>query len=275
MKYGVVQGRLVPQVGDFIQRFPEKDYLNEFDLASQVGCDHIEWILTNRWELQYGDCNPLMKFGRHDVGYLRQKFNVGISAVCMDTFLGNKDGFHIENHRLVFEELINTCQTLGIKRIVLPFLEEASIRLPFKRDEVLNSLAYILKPLNHNDIDFSIETDMYPDEVLDTLEVMNEFCKASVTLDTGNLTRIGHDIDDHIKTYGERISNIHIKDAFRGGTSVPLGTGDLDLGVISKAIETSGVDRVTFQTARIPGVTDVDVFIRNRKIVEDLLNEND
>ena len=158
--------------------------------------------------------------------------------------------------------------------IVLPFLEEASIRLPFKRDEVLNSLKQILRRCDHGNIEFSIETDLHPEEVVDSLEFMDTFCKASVTLDTGNLTRLGHDIEAHLEAYGNRIANVHIKDALTGGTSVPLGTGDLDLGVIPKVIEASGVDRVTFQTARIPGVTDIKVFERNRGLVEEQLSAN-
>ena len=48
----------------------------------------------------------------------------------------------------------------------------------------------------------------------------------TVTYDTGDRAALGYDPKEELELYGERISNIHIKDRLRGGGSVVLGTGD-------------------------------------------------
>ena len=44
-KLGVMQGRLSPQIGDEIQKFPMNSWVNEFNLAKELEIDFLEWII--------------------------------------------------------------------------------------------------------------------------------------------------------------------------------------------------------------------------------------
>lgn len=266
MKYGIVQGRLVPQCGKFIQNFPDKDWLNEFQIASRVGCSHIEWIVTRYRGI---NDNPLMDLLPDDMAYLKERFNVEISAVCYDAIL-DRERCRLSNHEFELATLATRCAQLGIKTIVLPLLEVASIRLPSMRMDALNTL----KKYSQLPVNFSLETDLAADELAESLAMLDTWgdLGIGVTLDTGNLTRLGYDIDEHLAAYGGRIDNVHVKDTLWGGRSVPLGSGNLDLGVLGRIVKATGVERVTFQTARLSGNTDIKTFQWNVAKCEEALN---
>ena len=46
-KIGIMQGRLLPMVGDRIQAFPGELWRNEFQLGATIGIATIEWILES------------------------------------------------------------------------------------------------------------------------------------------------------------------------------------------------------------------------------------
>ena len=45
-------------------------------------------------------------------------------------------------------------------------------------------------------------------------------------------TPLGFDPKDEMEAYGDRISDVHIKDRVRGGKSVPLGAGDAKISMV-------------------------------------------
>ena len=52
--------------------------------------------------------------------------------------------------------------------------------------------------------------------------------------DIGNSASLGFRPKEEFAAYGDKITDVHIKDRKNGGGSVPLGTGDADLnGVMS------------------------------------------
>ena len=50
----------------------------------------------------------------------------------------------------------------------------------------------------------------------------------TVNYDIGNSASLGYNPNDELSAYGERISDIHIKDRLLGGGSIVLGQGDAD-----------------------------------------------
>ena len=50
----------------------------------------------------------------------------------------------------------------------------------------------------------------------------------TVNYDIGNSAALGYDISEEFACYGNRISDIHIKDRLLGGGSVVLGDGNAD-----------------------------------------------
>ena len=70
-----------------------------------------------------------------------------------------------------------------------------------------------------------METDLAPQpfgELLDRLESS----RVSVNYDIGNSAALGYSLIEELDTYGDRITDIHIKDRELGGGSVILGEGN-------------------------------------------------
>ena len=124
-----MQGRLVPPEGGRFQSFPRERWRDEFALAAAAGLDTIEWI----YDLYGEDVNPLgTDRGRDELGRLCAQSGVAVESVCADWFLdcplmtGDAHTAGVRWQRLAW--LMQQCAPLGIKRIVIPFVDASAIR---------------------------------------------------------------------------------------------------------------------------------------------------
>lgn len=269
---GTVQGRLVPShIENKIQVFPEKNWMEEFSIASVIDCRHIEWILTNQF-------NPIMNMTHDDIQYIRDRFKVKIDVLCYDRLITQE--LLVAHLPLNFFsehicDVIRHCAKLNIKTVVLPLLECASIWVPSIRFQCMDALKKISHVAHENDVRLSFETDLPAIDVVDLAEQFD----AGITFDMGNLARRGYNLIEHIETYGHLVDNIHIKDCTRGGMSVPLGSGDADMSNLRRLLVKSGLSRVTLQVCRprkpkaaILKPTDVEWFIFNAASIRMWIN---
>ena len=259
--YGVVQGRLLPQTTDFIQDFPTNNWVDEFVIASKIGCDHIEWIVTGD-KISYRK-NPLMSnLIRDDITYINDDMGVHISGICLDSLITVGicgDAFDIIDH------CSYRAASLGIGRVILPLLETASVRLPSLRNEFLDGLNrfneersdekcfLFTRGKSHNNIELSLETDLPADDVVSLLDEIHSILdvKVSVTLDIGNLLMRGFDVKRHVDTYGDKITNLHVKDATLGiGTSSKYLSGETIEMIRDIVSSCESLEYVTFQMYR-------------------------
>lgn len=268
LKYGVVQGRLLPQVGDFIQNFPD-DWREEFRIAKRVGASHIEWIdgapnmISSNVIIQGADIDDL---------------EVPISGICLDWLMLTR---HVMNHKIsenfMFKLMIKRAQEKGINRLVLPFLESSSLAVVRELDpkvfmSVIENFDVLLQEFP--DVIFSIETDLDIDGMQEFICGLTDGKNFGVTFDIGNLTKLGYDLERHVGFYGDFIDSVHIKDCMVGGPSVPLGTGETPLNIMKRLIKLSSIEYFTFQTARDHRMSDEDTFKHNVNIIERVLDEN-
>ena len=74
-------------------------------------------------------------------------------------------------------------------------------------------------------INLSLETDLEP---LKFIHLINEFKseKIKINYDIGNSAALGYDYKLELKTFANKISDIHIKDRMLNGKSVELGKGN-------------------------------------------------
>ena len=89
-------------------------------------------------------------------------------------------------------------------------------------------MSTIIKKINNSSVSLALETDLDPVEfeaLLSKLDSKN----ISVNYDIGNSASLGYNFVDELKAYGEKISDIHIKDRTLGGDSVILGKGDANI----------------------------------------------
>jgi L-ribulose-5-phosphate 3-epimerase len=57
-----------------------------------------------------------------------------------------------------------------------------------------------------------------------------------VNYDSGNSASLGYDVGRELAAYGTRIGSVHVKDRIRGGSTVPLGSGDADLTALFEGL---------------------------------------
>lgn len=251
-KYGIVQGRLAPQVGEFIQNFPD-DWRSEFKVAKKLNVSHIEWI----------DGAPN---GSYELEAIKQFPNdVTVSAICCDWLVMNKQPNAFSLHeRIRLLAIVEDAIRLGVKKIVLPFLEGSSLRVHLNHVFThLNDFADLFPTIS-----FSLETDLDALQLKDLLERTSKNVK--ITFDTGNLTKLGFNLGEHLDAYIDRIDNVHIKDVDKDGKTTTLGTGIVDLSVLNRLVKQSPAEYLTFQTARAPGNV-IETYEHNVRTIEKVL----
>jgi sugar phosphate isomerase/epimerase len=227
-----MQGRLLPKFQGRFQAHPIGYWHDEFQLAANLGFDCIEFILDFDQVLE----NPLLvESGLTQIQKLTADTGVRVLSVCADYFmvapLHSVETDIAHSSLKVLNKLMYACATLEVTDLVIPCVDISSIRSKDDQDRLVNVLETICGPAKDLKINLALETDLGPYEFK---EFLNRIPVSSVTVnyDIGNSASLGFDSGEEISAYGQRISDVHIKDRVRGGGSVPLGTGD------SKIIET-------------------------------------
>lgn len=228
MKFGIMQGRLLPKYKGRYQAFPLNNWEEEFKLASMLNLSSIEFIL----DYEEVDKNPLMSnAGLTRIKQAVSESAVNVKSVCADYFMENT--FHSneiiqnQNSKLVLSRLIDNCSLIGVTDIVIPCVDQASLNSLEKKDLFCENIQEATKQANELNINIALELDLKPPEVL---ELLGKIGSKSVTInyDLGNSASQGYDIEEEFSVYGKYITDIHIKDrAFRGGPVV-LGKGNVD-----------------------------------------------
>lgn len=236
--FGIMQGRLLPKYQTRYQAHPVGYWKEEFPIAAELGLASIEFILD------YNDAgtNPLMSDqGIAEIKEISRQTGVVVNTVCADYFmeapLHHPDERVRRNSSEVLEVLLNNGAELGLKDIVLPCVDQSSLNGYDAQDRLVATLIPLLALAEKTGINLSLETDLAP---VPFTELLNRFDSKRITVnyDTGNSASLGYDPLEEFSLYGNRISDIHIKDRKLGGGSVFLGTGDARFGDFLTALST-------------------------------------
>ena len=198
-------------------------------MAVDLGLDCIEFILD------YNDYknNPLMTtYGRQHIRSVSEQTGVRVLSVCADYFM--KAPLHADNEQTVLQsvdvlvKLIKAAVELKIKDIVIPCVDGSSIQNERLQDRFKETLNTIVPEAERYKVNLSLETDLNPSQFEKLLTVLDS-PRITVNYDIGNSAALGYDYTDELRAYGERISDVHIKDRELGGDSVTLGSGNADI----------------------------------------------
>jgi L-ribulose-5-phosphate 3-epimerase len=227
-RIGVMQGRLVSKYQDRYQAFPAGMWQDEFKVAKECELDLIEFIL----DFNGAEENPLLSSGGTDeIVSISQNTGVSVKTICADYFL--EAPLHSSNYKVVDESfkilkrLLETAKVLNITDIVIPCVDQSSLESKESVDRFVKQMAKITPFIEKENINLSLETDLAPkpfSELLDKLNSKN----ITVNYDIGNSAALGFDSDEELTAYGNRITDIHIKDRLLGGGPVILGEGNAD-----------------------------------------------
>ena len=94
------------------------------------------------------------------------------------------------------------------------------------------------------------ESDFFPERVKSFIsQFSTEYY--GINYDIGNSASLGFDPKEEIKAYGRRILNVHVKDRFLHGTTVPLGQGNAEIPKVLEELDSIGYNgNYILQTAR-------------------------
>lgn len=266
---GIMQGRLVPPIDGRIQAFPREGWAGEFALASTAGLHCIEWI----YDCYGADVNPVGSAqGIARMRELISQSGVIVRSLCADYFIERPFVRATESERAErlnqLQWLIGQCQQLGISRIVLPFVDQSAITTPAEEESVAQSLVQILSAAEHSGVELHLETSLAPQPFHAFLaRVPHRLVK--VNYDSGNSASLGYRPSEEFAAYGERIGSVHIKDRKLGAGTVPLGSGDADLGAVFAGLKTIGYSgQFILQVARGTSGDELAWATHNRNCVE-------
>ncbi len=223
---GVMQGRLLPKYLGRYQAHPVGYWQEEFPKAAELGLDCIEFIL----DFNDAEANPLLRpDGPDEILRVAAASGVKVYTVCADYFmeapLHHPDEQAATHSQEVLRRLLAHGKVLGLTDIVIPCVDQSSMRDRAAQDRFVAGLLTLLDMAEEAGINLSLETDLAP-EPFAALLARFDSRFVTVNYDTGNSASLGFDPVEELACYGERISDIHIKDRVLGGGSVPLGTGN-------------------------------------------------
>lgn len=233
---GVMQGRLLPKYQDRYQAHPVGYWEKEFSIAATYNLDCIEFIL----DYVLFQKNPLMtQDGNEKIKECIDKNQVNVRSICADYFM--EKPFHhfdidvVKESEIVMIKLINNCKNLGVENIVIPCVDNSSFNNEDDMKRFLNNTKKIIDKAEQCNINLNLETDLNP---VIFSQFLSEFSSSRITVnyDTGNSASLGFNILEEFKLYGEKITDIHIKDRNLNGGSVILGEGDVNFKLFFEAL---------------------------------------
>lgn len=230
-KPGIMQGRLLPKYQGRYQAHPVGYWQQEFAIAKELGLDSIEFILD------YNDAaiNPLMsKEGLTEINNLISTTGINVYSVCADYFmeapLHSEDEKIASQSRKILEQLIINASEIGISDIVIPCVDQSSLKGETAASRLIQCLNSMRDVYEKHNVNMALETDLNPVEFAKLLEQLPSK-NVTVNYDTGNSASLGYNITEEFEAYGNRISDIHIKDRELNGGSVVLGTGNTNFSL--------------------------------------------
>jgi L-ribulose-5-phosphate 3-epimerase len=223
---GVMQGRLVPKFLGRYQAHPINYWQDEFPIAKDSGLNCIEFILD------YSDAhlNPLLKkYGVDEILSISEKTGIVTTTVCADYFmvapLHSLDVSVANQSIKILRELLVSSERLGITDIIIPCVDQSSLSSSGAVGRLVNKVRPMLDIAGKAGINLSLETDLGPHDFFELLEKFDSK-HVTVNYDIGNSAALGFDSIEELDAYGDRITDIHIKDRTLNGSSVILGQGN-------------------------------------------------
>lgn len=225
---GVMQGRLVPKYQGRYQAHPIGYWQDEFKIAKEIGLDCIEFIL----DFNDAELNPLLKDGGiEELQLVMQQTGISVKSICADYFmeapLHSTDDSIAKNSLGILTQLLETAASLDITDIVIPCVDQSTLDSAEAVGRFVNKISTIIPIIENKNINLSLETDLAPKPFV---ELLNKLASKRITVnyDIGNSAALGFDSTEELNAYGNRITDIHIKDRILGGGPVTLGEGNAD-----------------------------------------------
>lgn len=252
MRFGIIQGRLLPPIDGHIQEFPKDDWRKEFWLAKCNNINHIEWIITKK-SFDNGITNKDIR-----------SHSKMISSICCDNLIDKQ----ISNTEFLSKQLRPICEFAlfnDIKVISIPLLEDSL--MPEKNNDDFIKLFQSYGTV-YPDLEFHFEMESPVEVALKLIKSSKNFF---YTYDTGNLTSCGYDHKEYLETIMPYVKNVHLKDRLNQNTVEP-GSGETNFKLIFDILKKNKYNCLyTLQTARGTTGNEVETIKRHIKFYEQFI----
>jgi L-ribulose-5-phosphate 3-epimerase len=231
-RIGVMQGRLGPKYKNKFQAHPVDYWQQEFLIAKSLGIDLIEFIFDDNCV----EDSPLMSpAGIDEIKTLTDSTGVGVETICADYFMSaplhSADPLQSASSVRYLRRLVENAVKLGVNDIVIPCVDQSALRSEREIERFASAMASVLDDVEKAQINLSLETDLNPLDFSSLLERL-DYKRVTVNYDVGNSAALGYDPFEEFAAYGNKITDVHIKDRLRNGGSVLLGTGNANFELI-------------------------------------------
>jgi L-ribulose-5-phosphate 3-epimerase len=235
----------------------------------------MEWTLDQDGIYE----NPLLTgAGQAEIRELSGHYDLRIPSLTGDCFMQapfwkaqGKSGAALKRD---FVAVAEACSSIGISILVIPLVDNGHLENEAQENELvsfLESQAYLLA---NNGLKVAFECDFCPQE-LGRLIAKFDPDLFGINYDIGNSAALGYDPTEELSVYGHRVINVHIKDRIRGGTTVPLGTGNADFNAVFASLTRAGfAGNYILQTARANDSDHVGALVTYRDMTLDWLNSS-
>jgi len=230
-KIGVMQGRLLPKYQGRYQAFPVGTWQEEFKIAKECNLDLIEFIL----DFNDAEENPLLRIGgANEILEVSKDTGVLVKTICADYFM--EAPLHSSNEKIAKESfkvlyrLLEVAKEIKITDIVIPCVDQSSLKTNDSVDRFVKQIVKIIPVIERENINLSLETDLDPKSFVKLLDKLNSI-NITVNYDIGNSAALGFDSSEELMAYGDRITDIHIKDRTLGGGPIILGEGNANFEI--------------------------------------------
>ena len=271
---GIMQGRLSQPSNGEIQSFPKTTWQKEFFLVKEVGLKHIEWIFeSDEWQK-----NPISTVeGIKEINGLIKETGIYVESVCADYFMDfsyfNADSNLRKELKEKLKWLVTKCSEINASFIDIPFVDASKIPSHKEFELVKEMISDAAREAVNHNIILALETSLNPLDFKVLLQKINH-SNVMANYDTGNSSGIGYNCVEELSVYGSYIKTLHIKDRLLNDGTKPLGTGSADFNSFFKILAKLNYSGpIILQAAREENGQEVNTAIKNRKFVENYLEE--
>lgn len=267
--FGIMQGRLTRPNQGKIQSFPKKNWAKEFSLAKKLSFKFLEWTL----DYEGLKTNPLMSLKNQiKIINLSHKNRIRIFSITGDCFM-QKPFWKCKNvktrQKLIGDliMIIKSASALKIKYLILPLVDNGSIKNSEQEKILVRELMNIRAILKEKKIQILFETDLSPKKCFNFIRKFKS-SSFGINYDTGNSASLNYNPVEEFREYGNYIKNIHLKDRKKFGSTVPFGQGNTNFKLIFKLCKKINFKgNFIFQGAREKSGEEINTIKKYKKFI--------
>ena len=228
-KFGIMQGRLLPKYKGRYQAHPVGYWKDEFPIAAKLGLNSIEFIL----DFENAEKNPLLATGGiENIQRTEETSGVKVLSICADYFMEapihSDNTITVDKSIGILTRLIKSASLMNVRDIVIPCVDQSSLKDKRQMDKFISNIKNIIRDAEYANVNLSLETDLAPIPFANMIDLIGSK-NVTVNYDIGNSAAMGYDLLEEFKAYGDRISDLHVKDRLLSKGPVPLGKGNADI----------------------------------------------